>query len=189
MNIILSLKRVAMLACVAALSVFQSFAQSTQVAQNSQEVKFRYPLDVTMSLSGNYGELRSNHFHGGIDFRVGGVVGAPIYATEQGYISRITVSPSGYGNAIYITHPNGYMSVYGHMHCFADEIAGFVREKQYETESFRQDISLTPEQFPVKKGQFIGKAGNTGSSGGPHLHFEIRENDVTVNPYPYIKDN
>ena len=72
MNIILSLKRVAMLACVAALSVFQSQAQSTQSAQNSQDVKFRYPLDVTMSLSGNYGELRSNHFHGGIDFRVGG---------------------------------------------------------------------------------------------------------------------
>jgi murein DD-endopeptidase MepM/ murein hydrolase activator NlpD len=126
MNIILSFKRVAMLACVAAFSVFKLSAQGSQ---DSQQVKFRYPLDVTMSLSGNYGELRSNHFHGGIDFRVGGVVGAPIYATERGYISRITVGPSGYGNAIYITHPNGYVSVYGHMHCFADHIAKYVREK------------------------------------------------------------
>ena len=108
---------------------------------------FRYPLDVAMSLSGNYGELRSNHFHGGIDFRVGGVVGAPIYATERGYVSRITIGPSGYGNALYITHPNGYVSVYGHMHCFNDAITKFVLERQYATESFRQDISLTPEQF------------------------------------------
>ena len=187
MNIILDFKRVAMLACVAALSVFQLFAQSSQNiqgSQNSQEVKFRYPLDVTMSLSGNYGELRSNHFHGGVDFRVGGVVGAPIYAAERGYISRITIGPSGYGNAIYITHPNGYVTVYGHMHCFADHIAEYVRDKQYEKESFRQDLSFTPEQFPVKKGEYIGKAGNTGSSGGPHLHFEIRdENNVNTDAF------
>ena len=187
MNIILDFKRVAMLACVAALSVFQSFAQSSQSAQgaqNSQEVKFRYPLDVAMSLSGNYGELRSNHFHGGVDFRVGGVVGAPIYAAERGYISRITIGPSGYGNAIYITHPNGYVTVYGHMHCFADHIAEYVRGKQYEKESFRQDLSFVPEQFPVKKGEYIGKAGNTGSSGGPHLHFEIRdENNVNTDAF------
>ncbi len=159
-----------MLAGIAALSVFQAFAQS-----HDNEVNFRYPLDLPMSLSGNYGELRSNHFHAGIDFRVGGVVGAPIYATERGYVSRITVGPSGYGNAIYITHPNGYVSVYGHMLCFADDIAKFVREKQYASESFRQDISLGPEQFPVKRGECIGKAGNSGSSGGPHLHFEIRD--------------
>ena len=186
MNIIKVFKRVAMLSGIAALSVFCAKTNAAYAQQNSgsQDVNFRYPLEVPMSLSGNYGELRSNHFHGGIDFRVGGVVGAPIYAAAQGYISRITVSPSGYGNALYITHPNGYMTVYGHMHFFADEIAAFVREKQYEKESFRQDISLTPEQFPVKKGQMIGKAGNTGSSGGPHLHFEIRdENNTTTNAF------
>ena len=187
-----------MLASVVALSFLSLtpatvFAQ-TQVASADEKVTFRYPLEVPMSLSGNYGELRSNHFHGGIDFRVGGVVGAPIYAAERGYISRISVSPSGYGNALYITHPNGYVTVYGHMHCFADEIAEFVRQRQYEQESFRQDISLTPEQFPVKKGDCIGKAGNTGSSGGPHLHFEIRdENNNTTNAfargYLSIKDN
>lgn len=189
------IKRVAVLSGIVALSFCHVFAQNG-VQDNSFETKmeFRYPLDVPMSLSGNYGELRSNHFHNGIDFRVGGVVGAPIYATEQGYISRVTVSASGYGNAIYIMHPNGYLSVYGHMHCFADRIADFVREKQYADESFVQDISFTPEQFPVKKGDYIGKAGNTGSSGGPHLHFEIRdENNNPTNPfgrgYLKIKDN
>lgn len=150
-----------------------SFLYTPLQAQDS--LKFRYPLDVTMSLSGNYGELRGNHFHNGIDFRVGGVVGAPIYATEKGYISRIVVSPSGYGNGLYITHPNGYVSVYGHMHNFREDIAEFVREKQYKDESFVQDITLSAEQFPVQRGEKIGNAGNSGSSGGPHLHFELRD--------------
>lgn len=136
---------------------------------------FKYPLNVPMSLSGNYGELRSNHFHGGVDFRVGGVVGAPILSTEDGYVSQISVSPSGYGNALYITHANGFVSVYGHMLCFTDKIQEYVREKQYATNEFRQTLTLTPDIFPVKKGDVIGKAGNTGSSGGPHLHFEIRD--------------
>lgn len=165
-----------MLASVVALPFFDAFSQEVgDRLPIKSGTDFIYPLDVPMSLSGNYGELRSNHFHAGIDFRVGGVVGAPIYATADGYVSRITVGPSGYGNALYITHSNGFVSVYGHMHCFKDEIAEFVRGKQYETESFRQNISLSPEQFPVKQGDYIGKAGNTGSSGGPHLHFEIRD--------------
>lgn len=178
-------KRVMMLASVVTLSFFDIFAQEPGDRVTGNPVtEFIYPLDVTMSLSGNYGELRSNHFHAGIDFRVGGVVGAPIYATADGYVSRITVGPSGYGNALYIKHRNGYVSVYGHMHCFKDEIAEFVREKQYESESFRQDITLSPEQFPVRQGDFIGKAGNTGSSGGPHLHFEIRdENNQCTNAF------
>ncbi len=176
-------ERVMMLASVVALFLFCA-PESANAQESDTQMSYRYPLDVPMSLSGNYGELRSNHFHGGIDFRVGGVVGAPIHATEQGYISRVTVGPSGYGNAIYIQHPNGYMSVYGHMHCFKDDLAEFVRQKQYEDESFKQDISFTPEQFPVQKGDYIGKAGNTGSSGGPHLHFEIRdENNNHTNPF------
>ena len=185
MNYINVLKRVMMLSSVVALFLFTSAAESAYAQESgNREMKFRYPLEVPMSLSGNYGELRSNHFHNGIDFRVGGVVGAPMYATEMGYISRVTVGPSGYGNAIYIQHPNGYVSVYGHMHCFKDELAEYVREKQYEQESFRQDISFTPEQFPVKKGDYIGKAGNSGSSGGPHLHWEVRdENNNPTNPF------
>ncbi len=164
-----------LMAVITLLSFYKSaFAQDT--------LDFRYPLEVTMSLSGNYGELRSNHFHNGIDFRVGGVVGAPIFATEKGYISRIVVSPSGYGNGLYITHPNGYVSVYGHMHNFREDIAQFVRDKQYKDESFVQDITLSAEQFPVIRGEQIGNAGNSGSSGGPHLHFELRnEQGIPVN--------
>lgn len=136
---------------------------------------FIYPVDYpVMSFSGDYGELRGNHFHGGLDFRVGGVVGAPILATADGYISKITVSPTGYGNALYITHSNGFVSVYGHLHKFADKIQQFVREKQYEKESFVLTLELDSLQFPVKQGEKIAYAGNTGSSGGPHLHFEIR---------------
>ena len=117
-----------MLASVVALSFFDAFSQEVgDRLPIKSGTDFIYPLDVPMSLSGNYGELRSNHFHAGIDFRVGGVVGAPIHATADGYVSRITVGPSGYGNALYITHSNGFVSVYGHMHCFKDEIAEFVR--------------------------------------------------------------
>lgn len=157
-------------------------------------VKFRYPLDVALSLSGDYGELRGNHFHGGIDFRVGGVVGAPIYATERGYVSKISVSPTGYGNALYITHPNGYVSVYGHLHKYADKLQKYLRECQYEEESFRIDLEFEPDEFPVAKGELVAYAGNTGSSGGPHLHFEIRDHknvplSVLERNYVKVTDN
>lgn len=152
-----------------------------------QDVKFIYPLDVPLSLSGNYGELRGNHFHGGIDFRVGGVVGAPIKATADGYVSKITVSPTGYGNALYITHPNGYVSVHGHLHRYADHIQKFVREYQYEKESFSVTIELGPDKFPVKQGETVGYVGNSGSSGGPHLHFEIRDQENL--PYDILDRN
>ncbi|MBR5856509.1 MAG: M23 family metallopeptidase [Bacteroidales bacterium] len=147
---------------------------SNNMDAQQKGVDFRYPLDVQMSLSGNYGELRGNHFHSGIDFRVGGVSGAPVYATERGYVSKITVSPTGYGNALYITHPDGFVSVYGHLQKYAGELQEYVVERQYEKESFRIELEFSPEQFPVKKGDLVAYAGNTGSSGGPHLHFEIR---------------
>ncbi len=148
--------------------------------------KFIYPVDYApMSLSGTYGELRSNHFHGGVDFRVGGVSGAPILAAADGYVSKITVSPSGYGNALYITHPDlyGYVTVYGHMQKFADHIQEFVRDEQYEKESFAVSMELDSLFFPVKQGEIIGYAGNTGSSGGPHLHFEIRNDENCAEDY------
>lgn len=150
-------------------------------AQEDGNFEFRYPLDVPMSLSGNYGELRSNHFHAGIDFRIGGVVGAPVYAAADGYVSRISVSPTGYGNALYITHSDGYVSVYGHLHRFEDKIREYVRAEQYASGSFVVDLSPDSICFPVKAGQLIAFGGNTGSSGGPHLHFEVRKDGSTLN--------
>jgi len=130
-----------------------------------------------LSLSGSMGEFRAAHFHTGLDFRVGGVSGAPVYAVADGYISRITVSGGGYGNALLITHPNGTVSLYGHLDAFAPQVAAYVKQEQYSRESFQVSLDCPPGLFPVHKGQQIGTAGNTGDSGGPHLHFEIRYRD------------
>jgi hypothetical protein len=127
-----------------------------------------------MSLSGSFGELRANHLHSGIDLRVGGVEGEPVYAAAQGYVSRIVVRPNGYGNALYVAHPNGATSVYGHLQRFAPAIAAWAHEKQYARESFFLDVELDSLTFPLRQGEQIGFAGNSGSSSGPHLHFEIR---------------
>ncbi|MBO7249283.1 MAG: M23 family metallopeptidase [Bacteroidales bacterium] len=135
------------------------------------------PLNVKPSFAGTYGELRSGRFHAGLDFRVGGVVGEPIYVIDHGYISRITVSSTGYGNGLYVTHPDGTTSIYGHMHEFAPEIALMVERRQYETESFNVNMTLDQDAFPVEKGQYLGTVGNSGSSAAPHLHFEVRNPD------------
>jgi len=130
-----------------------------------------------LSLSGSTGEFRAAHFHTGLDFRVGGVSGAPVYAAAEGYISRITVSVGGYGNCLLVSHPNGTISLYGHLDAFSPKVAAYVEQEQYRRESFQVSLDCPPEMFPVQKGEQIGKAGNTGDSGGPHLHFEIRYQD------------
>lgn len=141
----------------------------------AQKQDFRYPLDLPASFSGNYGELRNNHFHGGIDCRVGGVSGAPVFSTDSGYVSKISISATGYGNALFITHPNGYTSVYGHLSGYSDRIKKIILEKQYAAKRSEIDIDLAPNVIKVVKGEKVGYAGNTGSSAGPHLHFEIRD--------------
>lgn len=148
----------------------------------AQEQAIR-PLDVPMSFSGTYGELRHDHFHSGVDWRVGGKVGDPIHAIKSGYISRVSVSPWGYGNGIYVTHPDGTTSVYGHLLRFCEPVARRVEEAQYDRESFSVDLRFGPDEFPVRQGDIIGQAGNTGSSAGPHLHMEIRdtESDLSLN--------
>lgn len=138
--------------------------------------QYRNPVTIPPALSGNFGELRNNHFHSGIDFKTQRVVDKPIVAIEDGYISRISVSAGGYGLALYIDHPaTGHTSVYAHLNSFSKEITEWVKEQQYRQERF--NITLYPESgmFPVKKGEQIALSGNTGSSGGPHLHFEIRD--------------
>jgi murein DD-endopeptidase MepM/ murein hydrolase activator NlpD len=148
----------------------------------AQEQAIR-PLDVPMSFAGTYGELRHDHFHSGVDWRVGGKVGDDIHAIKSGYISRVSVSPWGYGNGIYVTHPDGTTSVYGHLLRFCAPVARRVEAAQYAEESFSVNLLFGPEEFPVKQGDVIGQVGNTGSSAGPHLHMEIRdtEKDLSLN--------
>lgn len=151
---------------------------------------FSSPLGIPLSLSGSFGELRSNHFHSGLDFRTQQKEGLPVYATADGYVSRIKISAFGYGKALYITHPNGYTSVYGHLLEMNPEIAAFLKQKHYELQQFEVDLFLKPTDLPVKKGQQIALSGNTGGSGGPHLHFEYRDTQTEkiINPFYFGLD-
>jgi hypothetical protein len=145
---------------------------------------FRSPLDIPLSLSGNFAEMRSNHFHTGLDIRTNGQVGYRIHAAADGWIARVAVSPGGYGNALYVNHPNGYQTVYAHLDRFEGPVADYVESAQYARRSFAVDLYPSEGRFPVKQGEVIAISGNSGSSGGPHLHFEIRESATAdpVNP-------
>jgi len=164
---------------VVLLAFFQSAAQDKYPTNY-----FRYPLDIKPSFSGRFADLRPNHFHSGLDFRTNQREGYPIYAVADGYISRLRVQTGGFGQAIYIDHPNGYTSVYAHLRAYAPQIAKTVKDFQYRLQSFEVDIPLTFSEIQVKKGDLIGWSGNTGSSGGPHLHFEIRDtqSEEPINP-------
>ncbi len=136
---------------------------------------FRSPLEIPISLSGNFAEMRSNHFHTGLDIRTNGQTGYRVYAAADGWISRVAVSSGGYGNALYLNHANGYQTVYAHLERFSGPVADYVESAQYARRSFQVDLQPTRDRFPVKKGDVIALSGNSGGSGGPHLHFEIRE--------------
>ena len=158
------------------------------VAQNTSEnSSFIAPLKGPFLFAGGFGELRPSHFHSGLDFRTQGKIGLPVFAVKDGYISRIGVSPTGYGNALYMNHPDGTTTVYGHLLKFNPKIREYITEKQYNRESFQINISLSSDHFVFKKGEIIGWSGNSGSSGGPHLHFEIRDtkSEIAFNPLLY----
>jgi len=142
------------------------------------------PLKIPQLLSSNFGELRIDHFHSGLDIKTQGVTGKEVVAPADGYIYRISVSPVGYGNSLFIRHPSGYSTVYGHLEKFAPEIEKYVRKRQYEQKSFAVVLWPLKEELPVKQGELIAWSGNTGGSGGPHLHYEIRksENEKPINP-------
>lgn len=153
---------------------------------------FILPLRIEPALAGNFAEPRSRHFHTGIDFKTYSD-GKDVLSVEDGYVYRIVVSPWGYGQALYVNHPDGYTSVYGHLSLFNSEIQKFVRKCQYENHSFSLDTVLNPKQFVFKRGDVIAFSGNTGFSEGPHLHFEIRETATdmpvnTVNTIFFFKD-
>jgi murein DD-endopeptidase MepM/ murein hydrolase activator NlpD len=145
---------------------------------------FRAPLDIPMQLSGNFGELRPNHFHAGFDLKTNQREGLNVYAVADGYVSRIKISTFGNGKCIYITHPNGYTTVYGHLQTAVGPIQEYIRETHYKEKSFEIEMYLKPDELPVTKGQLIALSGNTGSSEGPHLHFEFRDSktEFVINP-------
>ncbi|MFN5493787.1 MAG: M23 family metallopeptidase [Bacteroidota bacterium] len=150
------------------------FTRFSMLAQTDTSY-FRWPLDIPISLSGNFAELRNNHFHSGLDIRTNSREGLPVYAVADGYVSRIKVSPYGYGKALYVTHPNGKVSVYAHLRNYADSIRTFVEDEQYNQKKFEVELFPKKGELLVKKGEVIAFSGNTGGSEGPHLHFEIRD--------------
>jgi len=169
---------------ILALSIAASATLPAQPASGPGPGTFATPVGIPIFLAGNFAEPRINHFHSGIDIKTNGTTGIPVMAVADGTVSRIKVEPSGYGHALYIVHNNGYTSVYGHLDSFSSEIEDYVRQEQYRRESFSVDLFPEAGRFPVKKGQVVARSGNSGSSEGPHLHFEIREtaSENTINP-------
>ncbi|AFK05370.1 Peptidase M23 [Emticicia oligotrophica DSM 17448] len=175
---------------------FPAFGQHKNNNEEYPKGYFMFPIQPGQqaSLSGGFGDLRTNHFHAGIDIRTGGVEGYQVFAAADGYISKIRVMKGGYGNVLYITHPNGYTTVYGHLKNFNTQIEEYVRRKEYAQQVWDIELSPSPKELQVKKGEIVAIGGNTGASGGPHLHFEIRdEAENAINPlkfgFPEIQDS
>lgn len=180
-----------------AVSPILSIAQfSKPIEKFPSGEKYLYPINPGQpgSLAGTMGELRSTHFHSGIDIRTNNKAGFAVLASKSGYISRISVSPSGYGNVLYITHPDGYTTLYAHLEKFKGKVARFVLQEQYRQNSASVDLFLKPNEYLVNRGDTVAISGNSGSSGGPHLHFDIRDPDnYALNPlvegFPEIVDD
>jgi murein DD-endopeptidase MepM/ murein hydrolase activator NlpD len=191
------LSRVIVTWLVAFCPFFSSAQFSRPEVKFPTEEKYLYPINPGLpgSLAGTMGELRSTHFHSGIDIRTDNIIGLPVLASKSGYISRISVSPSGYGNVLYITHPDGFTTLYAHLDRFRGPVAQYVLQEQYRRRSADVDLFFRENQFLVKRGDTVALSGNSGSSSGPHLHFDIRDpenfalNPLLVESFPEITDN
>jgi hypothetical protein len=166
------------------LLIFLIFSTPIFSQTNYPKDDFTAPLDIPMQLSGNFGELRPNHFHAGLDFKTQQKEGFAVYAVGDGYVSRIRISPFGYGKAVYIDHPNGYTTVYGHLQKGWGKIEAYIEAEQYRQKSFEIDVFPKPGELTVSRCDTIAISGNTGGSEGPHLHFEVRntKSEKIINP-------
>lgn len=161
--------------------LFIAFAGFSQ--QNYPQNYFQNPLDIPLYLSGTFGELRTNHFHSGLDLKTQQREGLNVLASAEGYVSRIKVSHWGYGKALYITHPNGYTTVYAHLKKFSPKIETYLKQKQYQKESFEIQLYPKSDELQIAKGEIVAFSGSTGGFVGPHLHFEIRDGKSNpINP-------
>jgi len=167
-------------------SNFLVFGQASITMQNTYPTNyFESPLEIPLILAGTFGELRPNHFHAGLDLKTQQREGLKVCASADGYISRIRIAHWGYGKALYITHSNGYTTVYGHLQKFSDKIEAYIKKQQYKNESFEVQVNPSASELPIKKGEIIALSGRTGGFMGPHLHFEIRDSasEKTINPF------
>ncbi|MGE0088196.1 MAG: M23 family metallopeptidase [Bacteroidales bacterium] len=185
----MQLKKILLLFCISITSTPLYCQLNT-----SNKPSFQSPVDFPIYLAGNFGEIRAEHFHAGIDIKTQGVEGKKIYSVDDGYISRIKITANGYGKTLYVDHPNGYTSVYGHLSTFTSEINSLIKNLQYQNKKFEIDYFPKADELKVKKGDLIAFSGNTGQSSGPHLHFEIRDsrNQNPLNPLLFnfpITDN
>lgn len=185
--------------CAFAISGYaQAMAESKAIGVDTLPIKesyYRAPMNIPLLPSANFAETRPGHLHAGVDLKTEGVEGKPLYSAADGYIARIGIAPTGYGRVLYIAHPNGTTTVYAHMQKFTPDIEKWIMDERYRRKTHKVDFFLDDPKFPVKRGQLIGYSGNSGSSAGPHLHFEVRETasqrplNVFARGYLRVKDD
>ena len=176
------------------LFFFISATAQIFIAKNYPQGYFQWPLVAKIGLAANFGELRPNHYHMGLDCKTDQKENVTVVAAADGYIAKVKIEPYGFGRCIYINHPNGLTTVYAHLNDFNTALEKYIAAQQYQLKSWKVFIDIPASLFPVKKGQFIAYSGNTGGSQGPHTHFEIRDTktDKVLNPLLFgfaISDN